>query len=241
MKARRPNLRPCGVDGCDNPHNSHGYCQAHGLRFLRYGDPLGNFQRAPLPEFCSVTGCKKPRARANGLCQMHNRRLQVHGDVNYEPYLMRPCSVPGCNGKHKGHGYCQMHLNRWRKGIPLNLAAKQTPAYRYRIVKRPGHPLAMKNERVAVHRMVLFDATGGARMPCFWCGRPVEWFKNRSDPSALYVDHRDHDRHNNDPANLLPACNPCNAGRIKGFAALRVPVYSAAPPDGQDTGERVGT
>lgn len=25
---------------------------------------------------------------------------------------MRVCSVPGCGQKHKGHGYCQMHLKR---------------------------------------------------------------------------------------------------------------------------------
>ena len=241
-------MRECSVEGCPKPRNSHGYCVKHSRRFLRYGDPLGNFHRVPLPEFCSVTGCEKPRARANGLCQMHNWRLTVHGDVNYAPFSILPgraagiriCDVPGCERKHRGHGYCQLHLNRWRRGIPLDLPPKEPRRKRYRYVKRPDHPLAMKNGAVLVHRMVLFDTTGGARMPCFWCGRPVEWFRGRFDPSAVHVDHLDHDPHNNDPTNLLPSCNSCNAGRIKGFAAHRVPVYSAAEPDGSE-GTRVGT
>lgn len=252
MKARRPNLRPCGVEGCANPHNSHGYCQAHGLRFLRYGDPLGSFQRVPPPEFCSVNGCEKPRARANGLCQMHNWRLAVHGDVSYEPYpvkighrrartLPRECSVPDCSGRPKGHGYCQKHLYRLRNGIPLDAPGKQPAKHRYRAVKRPDHSLAMKNGRVFVHRMVLFDATGGARMPCFWCGRPLEWLRPKLCTDALVVDHRDHDPHNNDPSNLLPSCNSCNAGRIKGFNAVRVPVYRSPDEHGNDTHVLVGT
>lgn len=190
---------------------------------------------------CTIPGREKLRARANGLCQMHNWRLQVHGDPNYVPYPLRSCVVPGCERKHKGHGYCQRHLSRWKKGIPLDAPGKQPAVHRYRAVKRPDHPLAMKNGRVFVHRMVLHDTTGGARMPCFWCGRPLEWLRPKLHPGALVVDHRDHDRHNNDPANLLPSCNFCNAGRIKGFAAHRVSVYSSPDDGGNDTHVLVGT
>lgn len=184
---------------------------------------------------------------------MHNWRLAEHGDVNYAPFsAMNPdaprnaagsriCTVPGCERKHKGHGYCQLHLNRWRGGIPLDSPGKEPAKHRYRYVTRPGHPLAMRNGRVAEHRMVLFDTTGGARMPCFWCGRPLDWFAGRFDPQALVVDHRDHNRRNNDPTNLLPSCASCNCGRIKGFAAKRTPVYTAGLPDGSEAGNRVGT
>jgi HNH endonuclease len=34
------NGRRCSVDGCNNPHNSNGYCTAHNHRLRRYGDPL---------------------------------------------------------------------------------------------------------------------------------------------------------------------------------------------------------
>lgn len=32
--------RKCSVEGCDNRHNSHGYCRKHLYRWKRYGDPL---------------------------------------------------------------------------------------------------------------------------------------------------------------------------------------------------------
>lgn len=33
---------------------------------------------------------------------------------------MRICSIDGCGGKHKGHGYCNKHYQKWRQyGDPL--------------------------------------------------------------------------------------------------------------------------
>jgi HNH endonuclease len=35
---------------------------------------------------------------------------------------MKTCSVEGCNGKHKGRGYCQLHYSRFRRhGDPKEL------------------------------------------------------------------------------------------------------------------------
>lgn len=31
----------CSVDGCSKPHKSRGWCNAHYLRWLKHGDPLG--------------------------------------------------------------------------------------------------------------------------------------------------------------------------------------------------------
>ena len=28
---------------------------------------------------------------------------------------MKVCSVEGCNGKHKAHGYCSRHYQQWKK------------------------------------------------------------------------------------------------------------------------------
>ena len=39
---------------------------------------------------------------------------------------MRICKIDGCNKKHKGHGYCQIHLIRFKKhGDPLYIAPKK--------------------------------------------------------------------------------------------------------------------
>lgn len=36
---------------------------------------------------------------------------------------MKTCSVPGCARKHKGHGWCKLHYDRWRRhGDPLGVA-----------------------------------------------------------------------------------------------------------------------
>jgi hypothetical protein len=38
---------------------------------------------------------------------------------------MRKCSIPGCDRKHKGKSFCQMHLDRLnRNGDPLLLHAR---------------------------------------------------------------------------------------------------------------------
>lgn len=34
------------------------------------------------------------------------------------------------------------------------------------------------------------------------------------DPTALVVDHLDHDGLNNDATNLVPSCGPCNLARV---------------------------
>jgi hypothetical protein len=70
--------------------------------------------------------------------------------------------------------------------------------------------------------MVLFDRIKYARVPCFWCGKRLVFGDN------LFVDHLNHDRHDNRVANLVPACNWCNAGRTRTNSKVRTSVYEAA-------------
>lgn len=179
---------------------------------------------AGLEPRCTVPACTKARDR-DGLCQMHNWRLINHGSVDYTR-PGRQCTYGNCTSKHNGHGLCQTHLTRQKKGLPMGGSARTVPGKRYLQVVRRNHPLAGKGGRVFVHRMVLYDTSGGGRMPCFWCARPLEWGLPRFSVGAMVVDHYDHDRRNNSPTNLLPSCNPCNAGRIRGFNAVRIPQYS---------------
>lgn len=89
-----------------------------------------------------------------------------------------------------------------RNGKPLTKA-------KYATVKIPGHPLAHRDGRVRVHRYVLFEKIGPGPHSCHWCGVEVTWWEHLS----LVVDHVDSDTWNNDPDNLVSACNRCNVSR----------------------------
>jgi len=85
----------------------------------------------------------------------------------------------------------------------------------YVMVRDPEHPLAGKNGYVREHRKVLHDRIGPGAHPCNWCSTQVEWMTGRLEPGSktLVADHIDGDKQNNDAANLVPACLPCNATR----------------------------
>lgn len=100
----------------------------------------------------------------------------------------------------------------------------------YLINRVPGHPLARGDNKVKVHRMVLFDALCSemecsaeellARdMTCRWCRWPVSWAityrpGGTEDErwSALVVDHLGA-RDDNDRASLVVSCPWCNSQR----------------------------
>lgn len=89
-----------------------------------------------------------------------------------------------------------------KHGMPLTRAPYMTE-------KRPGHPVAHADGRVRVHRAVLYDKIGPGPHPCHWCGSSVDWY----GIPELVSDHLDGDTWNNDPGNLVPSCNGCNAVR----------------------------
>lgn len=77
----------------------------------------------------------------------------------------------------------------------------------YLVVRHPGHPIADTRGDGYVHRMVLFDEIGYGPHWCHWCQQHIQW------RDQLEGDHLDHDRLNNDPANLVPSCKGCNRSR----------------------------
>lgn len=147
------------------------------------------------------------------------------------------CGIEGCERPRKRQGFCLFHFRRVQRGHPMNGPLRARAKHRYVIVTNRNHPLAMVNGRVAVHRMVLYDAVRGGRLPCFWCGSPLSWNVDRFAEDALYVDHLDHDRQHNEETNLVPACNSCNAGRMR--PGQRQSIYSREFV--WDDGTKVGT
>lgn len=74
-------------------------------------------------------------------------------------------------------------------------------------VSNSVHPVAGVQGLAFVHRIVLYDELGPGIHRCYYCDVPVEWFVD------LEVDHKDHDKVNNDPENLVPCCVGCNRSR----------------------------
>lgn len=171
---------------------------------------------------CSVDGCET-RAVARGYCTKHWDRWRKHGDpsvVLKSGPPARTCSEPGCSGKHVGQGLCAKHYSR------LKRHGTTTPTLRrpngsgslhsgYLKVRAAGHPLATRNGFVYAHRIALYDAIGPGDHKCFNCGTSVSWDKSfPRSMKGLVVDHIDHDRLNNAPANLRASCGPCNMLRL---------------------------
>lgn len=139
---------------------------------------------------CSETGCDRPRARkTNGTrrsrCEGHEQRAR-RGTLLTDSSPIRAFRAPGSGG---------------------------LSSYGYWLRFEPTHPLAFANGHVLVHRAVLYDAIGPGQHECHWCRTPVEWRKDGLAPGALVADHVDGDRQNNEPANLVPSCQPCNSAR----------------------------
>lgn len=74
--------------------------------------------------------------------------------------------------------------------------------------------------RIWEHRAVLFDRIGYGPHRCHWCGRCVRWVPGAGGGGGdvLVADHVDGDRRNNDPGNLVPSCQGCNAHRDRRVA-----------------------
>lgn len=165
---------------------------------------------------CSIEGCERPY-RARGWCPTHYRRWQVHGDPNIGKQTWDTCIAPDCEKPADAGRYCGAHRARLTRLGTLDLPARDRHKHSmgYEIIKRQGHPVATDPRGwVYEHRVVLFDSIGPGWHHCKHCGMPVSWELSYPEhPDALVVDHLDEDRGNNDPANLVVSCAPCNLSR----------------------------
>lgn len=117
----------------------------------------------------------------------------------------------------KGRGLCEKHYMRARRHDGDVTAGEGRygdgwVSLGYVRTAKTGHPLARAKGQVQMHRLVLFAVIGYGPHLCHWCRRPVTWSVGLP-PFALVVDHLDGDPANNDPANLVGSCQPCNSRR----------------------------
>lgn len=128
----------------------------------------------------------------------------------------RTCSVDSCIKPVKSRGWCSMHNARFDRHGDLHFTAYDGSGYirdnGYRVVRAPGHPVAWTNGQAYQHRVILFNKIGPGPHQCHHCDATVRWMDDRTDPDYLTADHLDRDKNNNQPANLVPACNSCNSG-----------------------------
>jgi hypothetical protein len=92
--------KPCAVEGCELPVKTKGYCQAHYVRWCKYGDP-GPVEIKMVKRFgCLVEGCERPHA-SDGYCHPHYLRWKKVGDpgsVEIEPRRRAVWSEDGTEG-----------------------------------------------------------------------------------------------------------------------------------------------
>ena len=99
------------------------------------------------------------------------------------------CSIENCEKVAHARGWCGTHYRRWKKySDPLKMLRpnygskrRRTPAG-YIEVWNPGHPTANGDGYALEHRYVMHELG--------------------YDVTGMHVHHLDHDKANNDPANL---------------------------------------
>jgi hypothetical protein len=178
---------------------------------------------------CSVPGCPA-EVLARGWCRKHYDRWHRNGDAELVRPRGRFCES-GCTcGRHEQTKEHRLLNSEANKG---HLTTKETrqkiseantgrhngaPAVGYfydpngyvRLTMEDEHPLASQVGHVKRARKVLYDTIGPGPHFCHWgCGKLLGW----GGSDGICADHLDGDTSNDDPNNLVPSCNPCNARR----------------------------
>lgn len=207
--------KSCSIDGCSGPVVARSWCSAHYQRWRKNGDPT--LEMRPRQR-CAVEGCDR-WAHGYRMCHVHYMCWRNHGDPEWTRPTFEVCTVDGCEmaPRWPTAELCEMHYGRIRRN------GKLTPLDRtrykkdrgYIVIKVSDHPLAAKSGWVYEHRAVVYDLLGPGAHPCFWCREEMEWGR------TLHIDHLDHVRDNNDPANLVISCRSCNTARKEGDTSGR--------------------
>lgn len=164
---------------------------------------------------CTIDDCNRPHD-ARGMCALHYRRWSKKGNPRAAPILNDTgiCVVADCGKKSRSprSTYCEMHYCRLYNhgsldgGLRNAARGVHETSEGYLATKDLTHPAAGKGGHIYLHRKIFYDLHGAGPHRCHWCSKWVTWAK-------LKVDHKDENRKNNAPENLLPSCHACNAHR----------------------------
>lgn len=165
----------CSVTECARPTDTRGMCQAHYLRWRKYGDPhperpIRRTMTVAGP--CLADGCRNPRI-ARGYCSPHYQRLLDHGDPlgggpSHRYKAGGPCAIEGCERVARTSGMCGMHYSRVvRHGDAHHERTIKGVVTRggYHYTSAPHHPNASKHGWIPTHRIVMSEYLGRALLP----------------------------------------------------------------------------
>lgn len=128
---------------------------------------------------------------------------------------MKLCCVDGCGleASRVGAQMCELHYMRVRRHGDTDrrstlIQGSLLHTQGYLLLYEPDHPLRRRSPRVYAQRVVYHHEHGDGPFNCHWCGCKVTW-------DDMHVDHVDDNKQNNEPANLVASCPPCNQKRGK--------------------------
>jgi hypothetical protein len=94
----------CSVVDCEHRPESHGMCQKHRRRVMKYGTTELPYR----PSDCTVAHCGKP-VRAKGRCRSHYREY-LRGD--------KTCKATDCSKRVHTRQLCRRHYQEWLDNRP---------------------------------------------------------------------------------------------------------------------------
>jgi hypothetical protein len=131
----------CSIEGCEQRHQSLGFCGSHYWRFKKYGDPLlGATRRPRAPRFCVVENCDRLHV-SKGYCRGHLGRIKRNGNVGVLPIRTEP------RGSIDKNGYRSISVPAGTPGARSNRGgAWSMLEHRYVMAQILGRPLRADEE-----------------------------------------------------------------------------------------------
>ncbi len=156
---------------------------------------------------CSAGDCEKPHL-AKGLCRLHYYRLKRTGILGLRPRLQikfppRKCSVENCNRIVHAKKFCVFHYGRNKRGVsfdrPFGIKGENNPGWKGGVAAYPNHYAMKKLRKQKI-------AETGGRCEC--CG------KKPKDISKLQIHHKDGNKANHSPENLMLLYYKCHKSKF---------------------------